>query len=100
MLNNYPIDDVLTATEETLEIDLMNKVNGTPYPKACVYAHNTMAQILQEYSKDIGINPKDDKILFCNKRTGQETSDLTTTVAELDLKNGDVLTVADNSGVA
>ena len=69
-MTNYPIDGALAATEDAFEIDLLNKVTGTTYPQAAVYGTNTLGQVLQEYSVDIGVNPNDSKILFENKRTG------------------------------
>lgn len=100
MMNNYPIDEALDAMEGTYEINLINKQTGTTYPNAPVLATNTMEQVLQEYAADIGINPKDHKVLFANKRTGQETSESSTTVQDLGLKPGDVLAICDNAGVA
>lgn len=100
MMNNYPIDEALNAMEDAIEIDLVNKLTGATYANAPVLATNTMEQVLQEYAADIGINPRDSKILFENKRTGQETSDKNATVEAMGLKTGDVLAIADNAGVA
>lgn len=36
-MTNYPIDGALAA-EGAFEIDLLNKVTGTTYPRAAVYA--------------------------------------------------------------
>lgn len=99
-MTNYPIDEALTAKEGTIEIDLLNKVTGTTYPKAAVYGNNTLGQIVQEYAVDIGVNPNDSKILFENKRTGASTSDTNETVDGLGLQEGDVLAISDNAGVA
>lgn len=90
----------VAADEEIFEIDLLNKVTGTTYPKAAVYGTNTLGQIVQEYCVDIGVNPNDSKILFENKRTGTSTSDINETVEGLDLQEGDVLAISDNAGVA
>ena len=90
----------VAADEEPFEIDLLNKVTGTNYPKAAVYAANTLGQVSQEYGVDLGINPNDSKILFENKRTGASTSDTNETVGGLDLQEGDVLAISDNAGVA
>lgn len=99
-MKNYPIDDALNTAEGTIEIDLMNKQTGATYCNAPVLGTNTMVQVLQEYAADIGINPRDSKILFENKRTGQETSDKNATVEHMGLKTGDILAIADNAGVA
>ena len=66
-MTNYPIDDALSATEGTFEVDLLNKVTGTTYPQAAVYGTNTLGQVLREYAVDIGVNPNDSKILFENR---------------------------------
>lgn len=99
-MTNYPIDGALAATEGAFEIDLLNKAAGTTYPRAAVYGTNTLQQVLDEYSADIGVNPKDSKILFENKRTGASTSDTNETIEGLGLREGDVLAVSDNAGVA
>ena len=99
-MTNYPIDDALAASEGTFEIDLLNKVTGTTYPQAAVYGTNTLGQVLKEYAVDIGVNPKDSKILFENKRTGASTSDTNETIDGLGLQEGDVLAISDNAGVA
>lgn len=65
-----------------------------------MYGKNTLGQVLQEYAADIGVNPKDSKIIFENKRTGRSTSDTKETVEGFDLCEGDVLAVEDNAGVA
>ena len=99
-MTNYPIDGALAVTEGTFEIDLLNKVTGTTYPRAAVYGTNTLQQVVDEYSTEIGVNPKDIKILFENKRTGASTSDTNETVEYLGLQEGDVLAISDNAGVA
>ena len=99
-MTNYPIDSALAAAEGIFEIDLLNKVTGTSYPKAAVCGANTLGQVSQEYGADLGINPKDSKILFENKRTGASTSDTGETVESLGLQEGDVLAISDNAGVA
>lgn len=99
-MTNYPIDGALATTEGTFEIDLLNKVTGTTYPLAAVYGTNTLGQVLHEYAVDIGVNPNDSKILFENKRTGASTSDTNETVEGLGLREGDVLAISDNAGVA
>lgn len=99
-MTNYPIDGALAAAESAFEIDLLNKAAGTTYPRAAVYGTNTLQQVLDEYSADIGVNPKDSKILFENKRTGASTSDTNETIEGLGLREGDVLAVSDNAGVA
>ncbi len=91
---------VAAGTEDIIEIDLLNNVTGTTYPKAAVYGENTMGQILQEYAVDIGVNPDDSKVNFMNKRTGRSTSDKNETVNGLELVKGDVLAISDNAGVA
>ncbi len=89
------------ATENNkLENELLNKVTGVNYPQAAVYGNNTLGQVLEEYATDIGVNPRDSKILFENKRTGRSTSDTTETVAGLELEAGDVLAISENAGVA
>ncbi len=99
-MTNYPIDSALAAAEGTLEIDLLNKVTGTTYPKVAVYGTNTLKQLIDEYCEDIGVNPHDSKILFENKRTGSSTSDANETIDGLGLQEGDVLAISDNAGVA
>ena len=90
----------VAAEDSIMEIDILNRVTGTNYPKAPVYGDNTLGQVLQEYAIDIGVNPDDSKILFENKRTGDSTSDKNETVSGLSLQTGDVLAVSDNAGVA
>ena len=99
-MTNYPIDGALAATEGTFEIDLLNKVTGTTYPRAAVLSVNTLNQIIGEYGTDIGVTPTDSKILFENKRSGAATSDRNETVEGLGLEEGDVLAISDNAGVA
>lgn len=99
-MTNYPIDGALTAAEGTFEIDLLNKVTGTTYPQAAVYGTNRLWQIIQGYAEDLGVNPKDSKILFENKRTGASTSDANETVEGLGLREGDVLAINDDGIVA
>ena len=99
-MTNNSIEGALAATENTFEIDLLNKVTGTTYPQAAVYRTNTLGQVLKEYALDIGVNPDDSKILFENKRTGASTSDTNETVGGLGLQEGDVLAISDNAGVA
>ncbi len=99
-MTNNSIECALAATENTFEIDLLNKVTGTTYPQAAVYSTNTLGQVLKEYALDIGVNPDDSKILFENKRTGASTSDTNETVGGLGLQEGDVLAISDNAGVA
>ena len=98
-MTNYPIDGALAATEGIFEIDLLNKVSGTTYPKAAVYGTNTLGQIIQEYHIDLGINP-DAKLQFKNKRTGRDTKDTNETVEGLGLEEGDVLAICDDGDVA
>ena len=66
-MNDKPIETALEEAEGVMEIDLLNKVTGVNYPKAAVYGDNTLGQILEEYAEDIGVNPRDSKILFENK---------------------------------
>jgi len=99
-MTNYPIDEALTASEETITIDIINKESGTTYPEAAVYGSNTLGQILEEYAADIGVNPQARKILFENKRTGKSTSDTNETVDGLELCEGDILAIVDDAGVA
>lgn len=99
MLNNHPIDEALKAMETAYEIDLVNKLSGAFYANASVLPTNTMAQILQEYASDIGIDPKKN-VHFENKRTGTEITAQNTTVENLGLKAGDVLAVWDDGNVA
>ena len=99
-MTNYPIDGALAAAEGTIEIDLLNKPTGATYAKAAVFHTNTLQQIVDEYGPDIGVNPRDSKILFENKRTGASTSDTSETVEGLGLQEGDVLAISDNAGVA
>ena len=99
-MNEKPIETALEEVEGAFEIDLLNKVTGVNYPKAAVYGDNTLGQILEEYAEDIGVNPRDSKILFENKRTGASTSDSSETVTGLGLQAGEVLAISDNAGVA
>ena len=99
-MTNNSVDEALSAAESAYEIDLLNKVTGTNYPQAMVYPVNTLGQVLAEYAADIGVNPKDSKIIFENKRTGASTSDKNETVEGLGLEKGDVLAISDNAGVA
>ena len=99
-MNEKQIETALEEVEGAFEIDLLNKVTGVNYPKAAVYGDNTLGQILEEYAEDIGVNPRDSKILFENKRTGASTSDSSETVTGVGLQAGDVLDSSDNAGVA
>ena len=99
-MTNYPIDNALEASENAFEIDLLNKATGAEYPRAPVCGGNTMAQIMEEYAEEIGINPKSGKFHFTNKRTGESTSDSETTVDELGLIENDVLACTDDGFVA
>lgn len=99
-MTNYSIDSALTAAEGTINIDLSNKGTGTTYSQATVLGINTLGQILNEYALDLGLNPKDPKVIFENKRTGVATSDSQETVEGLGLQDGDVLAIVDNGGVA
>ena len=99
-MTNYSIDSALTAAEGTINIDLVNKATGATYCQTAVLGTNTLGQILNEYAGDLGVNPKDPKILFENKRTGASTSDSQETVDGLGLEDGDVLAIVDNAGVA
>ncbi len=99
-MTDYPIDNALIVAESSLEIDLLNKVTGTTYPRAAVYGANTLGQVLKEYAADIGVDPNDRKILFENKRTGTSTSNSDETVEGFALQAGDVLAISDNAGVA
>lgn len=99
-MTNNSINTALAANEGIFEIDLLNKVTGTNYPKAAVRGANTLGQVLKEYAVDIGVNPNDNKILFENKLTGASTSDTNETVGGLGLQEGDVLAISDNAGVA
>lgn len=94
-------DDAHVASEDDIiQIDLLNQISGTTFPKVSVYGYNTMFDVLDEYAGDIGIDPNSSKIIFTNKRTGEATCNSDTTVAAFGLCNGDVLAVADNGGVA
>ncbi len=97
---NEPINAALEKNEGTINIDLLNKANGTTYPQAVVLETNTLGQILEEYAADIGINPKNSKIIFTNKRTSRETSNVNETVKGFELREGDVLAIVDDGGVA
>ena len=99
-MTNYPIDDAMSASEDLITITLLNKIMGTTYSNAPVYGSNTMEQVLTEYATDLGINPKDTKIIFENKRTGESTCDLSETIKGLSLQDHDVLAICDNAGVA
>lgn len=99
-MTNYPIDGALAAAEGTIEIDLLNKPTGTTYAKAAVFHTNTLHQIVDEYGPDIGVNPRNSKVIFENKRTGASTSDANETVEGLGLEEGDVLAICDDGNVA
>ena len=98
-MNEKQIETALEEVEGAFEIDLLNKVTGVNYPKAAVYGDNTLGQILEEYAEDIGVNPRDSKILFENKRTGASTSDSSETVAGLKLQTGDILVISENAHI-
>lgn len=93
-------NEAVNNDKKEINIDLTNKISGATVPKVPVYGKNTLGQVLQEYAADIGVNPKDSKIIFENKRTGRSTSDTKETVEGFDLCEGDVLAVEDNAGVA
>ena len=100
-MKNDSISNDLTNRENHIFIDLLNRCSGTVYPRAEVCGGNTLGQLIEAYGEqDLGINPKDDKIQFINKRTGDETSDLNATISDLHLEDGDVLAISDNAGVA
>lgn len=98
-MTNYPIDSVLDTEENTIVIDLLNSVTGTPFPEVPVYKSNTLGQVIKEYHEDLGINP-DAKLQFRNKRTGMDTKDSNETVQGLGLEEGDVLAICDDGNVA
>lgn len=97
---NKSIEEVLEVAENAYEIVLVNKATGVHFPQAVVYGYNSLGQILNEYAADIGVNPKDSKVLFTNKRTGETTSDMNETAEGLHLMAGDTLMISDNAGVA
>ncbi len=97
-MTNCPVDSAPAANGEAFEIDLINKVTGTFYPLVAVFGANTMAQILEEYAEDLGVDPKDYRILFENKRTHESTSDRSMTVEGLGLREGDALAIAEYCG--
>ncbi len=92
-MTNYPVDSAPAASGEAFEIDLINKWTGTFYPRVPVFGANTMAQILEEYAKDLGIYPQAYKIFFENLCIGLSTSDRDETVEGLELQEGDVLAI-------
>ncbi len=99
-MNNNPIETALENAEGVFEIDLVNGISGTVFPKVPVRSDNTFRQIINEYGEDIEVAISEKKMRFTNKRTGQQTSDLDETVSYIGLENGDVLSVVDNCGVA
>lgn len=99
-MNNYPIDTALNNAEGVFEIDLVNSLTGTTFPRVPVKGANSLGQVLEKYGVEIEINVNSDKVRFTNKRTGEQRSDLGETVADLGLMDGDVLSIADNCGVA
>ena len=92
-MTNYPIDSALNTEENTIVIDLLNSVTGTPFSEVPVFKSNTLGQVIKEYHADLGINP-DAKLQFKNKRTGVDT------VEGLGLEEGDVLAICDDGNVA
>ncbi len=98
-MNKQSISGALNTLESAFEINIMHKVNGTTYPGATVTSANTLDQVLKEYAGDIGINPNK-KIIFENKRTGDQSSDKNMTIAEFGLMGGDVLAIMDDGEVA
>lgn len=99
-MTNYPIDEALEAMECDFVIILENMETGSNV-KAPVFAENTMEQLVQEYASKIGLNAKAGRFKFMNKRTGEEASaGLSTSVAQLGLQNGDVLSICDDGCVA
>lgn len=99
-MNNYPIDNALDNAEGIFEIDLVNGLSGTTFPRVPVTGKNTFNQILSEYGHEIEIDIGESKVQFTNKRTGQQTNDRNETLESLGFENGDVLSVVDNCGVA
>lgn len=92
-------DDAIVAGEEDFAIILLNKITGTTLPQVAVFGTNTLGQLVEEYGGDIGLTFKG-KLLFENKRTGDTTSDSEETVDGLGLREGDVLAISDDGGVA
>ena len=88
------------STQTTMEIDLVNKGSGVTYAKVPVVGGNTMGQLLDAYSQDLGIKRDAAKLVFVNKRTGVESCDENETVEGMGLMSGDVLTISDDGGVA
>ena len=99
-MTNEPIYGLLDAAEEVIEIAITSDGSGATFPKARAYMNNTLGQLLDGYAKDIGVDPKSEKIIFINSRTNKSTSDKNMTVEEFGLFSGDVLKIEDDSGVA
>ena len=59
---------------------------------------NWLIQILEATAKDLGLNP-DSKTFFSNDE-GQSTSDSTLSLAEFGIKEGSVLSIHQDAGVA
>ncbi len=81
--------------EGIIKIDLVNRLNGKFYLNVRLYPENSMAQILTEFAKELGIDPRKN-ILFLNKRTGKETEDRSVAAGELGLETGDVLVICED----
>lgn len=87
------------AEENIITISILNKATGATYRDAAVRPDNTLGQILEEYGQDVGMNLKK-RVLFTNKRTGETTVNVDSSVRDFDLQEGDVLTLLDDCAVA
>ena len=81
------------------QIYMQNKVTQEKH-SIFVLGDNTMGQILEAYGSKIGIKAGNKKILFFNKRTGQQSNGLDTTVRQIGLCAEDTLQITDDGSVA
>lgn len=81
------------------QIYMQNKVTQEKH-SIFVLGDNTMGQILEGYGSKIGIKAGNKKVLFFNKRTGQQSNGLDTTVRQIGLCAEDILQITDDGSVA
>ncbi|MCD8005932.1 MAG: hypothetical protein LUF29_03010 [Oscillospiraceae bacterium] len=86
--------------EGVFEIDLCNRETGALEPHILVCKENYLAQVINEFGNKVGVNPKSGKLIFTNKRTGETTVNAKMTFGELDMRDGDTLSVHDDLRVA
>ncbi len=83
---------------EAYDIYVKNGISGN---KVSFYANpdNWLIQIFEGTAVDIGLDPKNPKIIYFNEK-GQSTSDSEMSISEFGIGPRDVLTIQPDAGVA